>query len=89
MLKIVRLTCLILLFSAIMFPAYASASTGHHHSGDSEINKKQTVQQLISFFSSYDTNWNWYDKDKDWDDIKWDDFDYKESHDIWKKWLCY
>ncbi|GGI46039.1 hypothetical protein GCM10008018_15130 [Paenibacillus marchantiophytorum] len=92
--KFVRLTLIFLLFSAIMFPAYASASTGSNHSLSNKKSAAQTIKQLFSYFS----NKKVVEKDvedflkknpKFYNDIKWNDKDCPDSFDIWKKWFCY
>lgn len=91
MLKVFRLSCLILLFSAIMFPASSYASG--YESGSSQ--NRSIFSQITSIFTgnngisddlsklstyqNYNYNYNYNNDDDDDDD----------SYEIWKKWFCY
>ncbi|TXK82524.1 hypothetical protein [Paenibacillus sp. N3.4] len=95
MYKIVRISLILLLFSAIIFPAYASASTSSHNASENKKSAAQPIQQLFSYVTS---NKKEIDKNledlikknkKDFDKMKWEDTDGKDSLDIWKKWFCY
>ncbi|OPH56659.1 hypothetical protein BC351_27345 [Paenibacillus ferrarius] len=95
MFRITRISLILLLFSAILLPAYASASTG---SNNSSVNKKTATQTIQQLFSSFTSNKKESKEDlddfmkknsKNFDKIKWEDIDCKDSYDIWKKWFCY
>lgn len=89
MLKKIKFGCIAtLLFSAIMFPSVAFASSKN---SSSDVIKKNTVSSFFQMFTSVKKN-NYdmaYYYEKDWDK-KFKKIQYQDnSYEIWKKWFRY
>ncbi|OCT11027.1 hypothetical protein A8709_04815 [Paenibacillus pectinilyticus] len=96
MVKFLKFHFIILLASAIIFPAYSYASASTSQSDNALQSKSQSIHQFFSYFfndhkkvneefNDFIASWN----QQDFDDINWDDDGTRSSLDIWKKWFSY
>ncbi|WNR43781.1 hypothetical protein [Paenibacillus roseipurpureus] len=95
MFKFFKLPFMVLLASAILFPAYSFASTSTS-SENGAPSKSQSIYHFFTYFfndhkkinTEYNdlvASWNL----QDFDSINWDDEEHQSSLEIWKKWFCY
>ncbi|KRE75559.1 hypothetical protein [Paenibacillus sp. Soil750] len=96
MFKFLKLPFILLLSSAIMFPAYSSASSG---TSNSDNHLQSSPHSFYHFFTNFFNDptevnaelndfiasWN----HQDFNDVDWESDEAISSLDIWKKWFCY
>ncbi len=96
MFKFLKLPFILLLSSAIMFPAYSSASSSISYSDNYSQSKSHSFYHYFTNFFNNPTEINTELNDfmtnsnqQDFNDVDWESDEAVSSLDIWKKWFCY